>query len=116
LDKQIKDEKQQLKDRNKNRDKIFSNAERQALEEDMITYFAFLIEYLKKNCPCLTKQECIVCCLAMHFSALTVTLVFGHNNTNSVKTHKNRIKSKMVKSANCDFLFDYIFHKQNYHK
>ncbi|MDR1847795.1 MAG: hypothetical protein LBR17_06745 [Bacteroidales bacterium] len=104
---------QYLEEHGKDRNvKTFITKEQEALEQAIKTCFAPFIENLKRYCPRLTYRERLICCLAIRFSALTISLSFGYSNTNCVKTSKNRIKRKMVQLSDFGFLFYHIFHKE----
>ena len=75
--------------------------------------FAPFLENLQKFCSCLTKLERLICCLALRFSPLTISLCMGYENTDCFKTHKSRIKKKMVELSDYAFLFDFIFKQNN---
>ena len=89
--------------------KAFDYNEQKMLVTEMHRCFASFIKQLKKYCPSLTKMERMICCLSLRFPPLTVSLCFGNYNTNCIKTHKNRIKKKMLELSDFKFLFDFIF-------
>ena len=90
--------------------KALNYKEQEILEVEIYTCFASFIGNLKKCCSYLTKKELLICCLfLLRFSPLTISLSLGYDNTNCIKTHKNRIKRKMVECSGLQFLFDFIF-------
>jgi hypothetical protein len=88
----------------------FNYKEQKELEKEINNCFVPFIMSLQKYGINLTKKELQICCLALRFSPFTISLCMGYYNTNSLKTHKNRIKKKMAKPP-CNFLFDFIFYK-----
>ena len=97
------------KNRKKPDIKAFNYKEQRELEFEINNCFTSFIGNLKKHCPYLTKKEILICCLFLRFHPLTISLCIGYINTNCIKTHKNRIKKKMVELSNHDFLFGFIF-------
>ena len=96
--------------RKENSPKSLNYKEQEQLEVEINTCFASFIGHLKKYCPLLTKTERFICCLyLLRFPPLTISLSLGYSNTNCIKTHKNRIKKKMVELSDFQFLFDCIF-------
>ena len=89
--------------------KTFNYKEQRELEFEINNCFTPFIGNLKKYCPYLTKKEILICSLFLRFHPLTISLCIGYNNTNCIKTHKNRIKKKLIELSNHFFLFDFIF-------
>jgi hypothetical protein len=89
--------------------KAFNYNEQIILQKKINDYFSPFIEHLKRCCPDLTPKEIFICCLAVSFSQMTISLSMGYHNTDSVKTHKCRIKKKMVELTSNQFLFDVVF-------
>ncbi|HBK40887.1 MAG TPA: hypothetical protein DDZ57_04880 [Porphyromonadaceae bacterium] len=91
------------------RKNCLSFEERQQLVIDIHYAFEGLIKILKKNCPSLTDEDIIFCCLIKTgIEKMTVGRCLGSLSRESLNQRKYRIKKKMefVKS---DLLFELIF-------
>lgn len=90
-------------------EKCFNADDRQQLNFDIHYIFAILIKIVKEECPDLTKDDIIFCCLnKLGLNNMIICHCMGTVSKQSVNQRKYRIKKKM-KDAECDFLFDMIF-------
>jgi hypothetical protein len=101
-----------LAELNKSAQKCFDANERQKLDEDVRTVFADLIRKMKTDCPLLTEEDIVFCCLSKFgLSNQIIGFCMGSVDAYILRQRKYRIKEKMTK-CRCMELFNLIFEKK----
>jgi len=89
--------------------KCLNPDEMKQLNLDIHYVFVRLIRILKQNCPSLTDEDILFCCLKKTgLDSLIVGNCIGSVGRQAINQRKYRIKKKM-QEAECDYLFDLTF-------
>ncbi|WP_163175527.1 MULTISPECIES: tetratricopeptide repeat protein [Bacteroidales] len=72
--------------------------------------YSDLFENLKTNCPSLTEEDLIFCCLSkMNFNLPLICACTGYPRTASARQRRYRIKKKMIEHSANENLYNFIF-------
>jgi hypothetical protein len=83
--------------------------ERQQLRMEIQSVFINFIQTIKINCPEITDEDIIFCCLVKTgLNTSVISCCMGNADNKAANQRKYRIKKKIMK-AKCDSLFDQIF-------
>ena len=96
---------QELKQKRRIEEKVFTSGERELLWDCIYQIFSDTMSYLKAQCPELTREDLLYCILYLLGYPNSIIIICTGTNTNALKSRKNRLKNKMSKELYL-FIFD----------
>ena len=95
---------QELKQKRKIEEKVFTSGERELLWDCIYQIFSDTMSYLKAQCPELTREDLLYCIFYLLGYSNSIIIICAGSNANALKSRKNRLKNKMTKE-----LYSFIF-------
>ena len=95
---------QELKQKRRIEEKVFTSGERELLWDCIYQIFSDTMSYLKAQCPELTREELLYCIFYLLGYSNSIIIICAGSNANALKSRKNRLKNKMTKE-----LYSFIF-------
>ena len=96
---------QELKQKRRIEEKVFTSGERELLWDCIYQIFSDTMSDLKAQCPELTREDLLYCILYLLGYPNSIIIICTGTNTNALKSRKNRLKNKMSKELYL-FIFD----------
>lgn len=96
---------QELKQKRRIEEKVFTSGERELLWDCIYQIFSDTMSDLKAQCPELTREDLLYCILYLLGYPNSIIIICTGTNTNALKSRKNRLKNKMSKELYL-FFFD----------
>ena len=95
---------QELKQKRRIEEKVFTSGERELLWDCIYQIFSDTMSYLKAQCPELTREDLLYCIFYLLGYSNSIIIICAGSNANALKSRKNRLKNKMTKE-----LYSFIF-------
>ena len=95
---------QELKQKRRIEEKVFTSGERGLLWDCIYQIFSDTMSYLKAQCPELTREDLLYCIFYLLGYYNSIIIICTGSNANALKSRKNRLKNKMTKE-----LYSFIF-------
>jgi tetratricopeptide (TPR) repeat protein len=95
---------QELKQKRRIEEKVFTSGERGLLWDCIYQIFSDTMSYLKAQCPELTREDLLYCIFYLLGYSNSIIIICTGSNANALKSRKNRLKNKMTKE-----LYSFIF-------
>ena len=95
---------QELKQKRRIEEKVFTSGERGLLWDCIYQIFSDTMSYLKAQCPELTREDLLYCIFYLLGYSNSIIIICAGSNANALKSRKNRLKNKMTKE-----LYSFIF-------
>ena len=95
---------QELKQKRRIEEKVFTSGERELLWDCIYQIFSDTMSYLKAQCPELTREDLLYCIFYLLAYSNSIIIICTGSNANALKSRKNRLKNKMTKE-----LYSFIF-------
>ena len=95
---------QELKQKRRIEEKVFTSGERGLLWDCIYQIFSDTMSYLKAQCPELTREDLLYCIFYLLGYSNSIIIICTGSNANTLKSRKNRLKNKMTKE-----LYSFIF-------
>ena len=95
---------QELKQKRRIEEKVFTSGERALLWDCIYQIFSDTMSYLKAQCPELTREDLLYCIFYLLGYSNSIIIICAGSNANALKSRKNRLKNKMTKE-----LYSFIF-------
>lgn len=95
---------QELKQKRRIEEKVFTSGERELLWDCIYQIFSDTMSYLKAQCPELTREDLLYCIFYLLGYSNSIIIICTGSNANALKSRKNRLKNKMTKE-----LYSFIF-------
>ena len=86
---------QELKQKRRIEEKVFTSGERELLWDCIYQIFSDTMSDLKAQCPELTREDLLYCILYLLGYPNSIIIICTGTNTNALKSRKNRLKNKM---------------------
>ncbi len=95
---------QELKQKRRIEEKVFTSGERGLLWDCIYQIFSDTMSYLKAQCPELAREDLLYCIFYLLGYSNSIIIICAGSNANALKSRKNRLKNKMTKE-----LYSFIF-------
>ena len=95
---------QELKQKRRIEEKVFTSGERGLLWDCIYQIFSDTMSYLKAQCPELTREDLLYCIFYLLGYSNSIIIICTGSNANALKSRTNRLKNKMTKE-----LYSFIF-------
>ena len=95
---------QELKQKRRIEEKVFTSGERELLWDCIYQIFSDTMSDLKAQCPELTREDLLYCIFYLLGYSNSIIIICAGSNANALKSRKNRLKNKMTKE-----LYSFIF-------
>ena len=100
---------QELKQKRRIEEKVFTSGERELLWDCIYQIFSDTMSYLKAQCPELTREDLLYCIFYLLGYSNSIIIICTGRNANALNSRKNRLKNKMTKE-----IYSFIFSTYKY--